>query len=78
MAISSGTSTTPPGPLTGDPEANSPPAHRVPRKAFFWTWADVKREWKTGRRQMRHWITILVIMALAIGLAVYYTVGKHD
>ena len=43
-----------------------------------WTWSDVKLEWKKNPRHMRHWMAIVVIMVLAIGLAVWYQVGKHD
>jgi len=71
-------------PRTGDLEANLPEiqrdsAHQVNREGCFYsTWFDVKHEWKTGAKQMRHWIAITLIMVLSLGLAVYYTVGNHD
>jgi hypothetical protein len=43
-----------------------------------WSWLDLKHEWKANQRQMRHWIAVVVIIVLALGLAVYYQVGNHD
>jgi len=74
----------PAAPRTADLEAGLPhtqldSVQHVDRHGCFnATLFIVKQEWKTGSRQMRHWVAITVIMILAVGLAVYYTAGKHD
>lgn len=69
-------------PRSEDLEANhpqpEPSSHPADGNGCCWTWPDLKREWKANERQMRHWIAIVVIIVLALGLAVYYQVGNHN
>jgi hypothetical protein len=70
-------------PRSEDLEANHPQpepssSHSDDGNGCCWTWPDLTREWKANKRQMRHWIAVVVIIVLALGLAVYYQVGNHD
>ncbi|KAM0706508.1 hypothetical protein Q7P35_005835 [Cladosporium inversicolor] len=82
MDVSSASSAIALAPRFGDLEANhpqpEPSSTPTDGNECCWTCLNLKYEWKFNRRQMRHWIAVVVIVAFAIGLAVYYQVGHHD
>ena len=82
MDVSSASAATSLAPRSEDLEANNPQPEPSSTPAdgngCCWTCLDLEYEWKFNRRQIRHWIAVVVIIVFAIGLAVYYQVGNHD